>query len=92
MASLVVNVQYCMMCVWQVFLREVERQRLQDLLHQEVLRRIVSLQRRFRALLERKHFIRMRQAACQIQVRLGSMNDLSGKPGNIRSAIAILVA
>ncbi|XP_039546732.1 unconventional myosin-IXAa isoform X7 [Pimephales promelas] len=50
-----------------VFLREVERQRLQDLLHQEVLRRIVSLQRRFRALLERKHFIRMRQAACQIQ-------------------------
>ncbi|XP_056089183.1 unconventional myosin-IXAa isoform X6 [Rhinichthys klamathensis goyatoka] len=50
-----------------VFLREVERQRLQDLLHQEVLRRIVTLQRRFRALLERNHFIRMRQAACQIQ-------------------------
>lgn len=59
------------MCVWQVFLREVERQRLQDLLHQEVLRRIVTLQRRFRALLERNNFIRMRQAACQIQVRLG---------------------
>ncbi|CAM4532021.1 unnamed protein product [Leuciscus chuanchicus] len=50
-----------------VFLREVERQRLQDLLHQEVLRRIVTLQRRFRALLERNSFIRMRQAACQIQ-------------------------
>ncbi|XDV17395.1 hypothetical protein PO909_023257 [Leuciscus waleckii] len=50
-----------------VFLREVERQRLQDLLHQEVLRRIVTLQRRFRALLERNGFIRMRQAACQIQ-------------------------
>ncbi|XP_077057729.1 unconventional myosin-IXAa isoform X5 [Siphateles boraxobius] len=50
-----------------VFLREVERQRLQDLLHQEVLRRIVTLQRRFRALLERNHFIRMRRAACQIQ-------------------------
>ncbi|KAK7169753.1 hypothetical protein R3I94_000100 [Phoxinus phoxinus] len=50
-----------------VFLREVERQRLQDLLHQEVLRRIVTLQRRFRALLERNHFIRMRRAAGQIQ-------------------------
>ncbi|XP_073669193.1 unconventional myosin-IXAa isoform X2 [Paramisgurnus dabryanus] len=50
-----------------VFLREVERQRLQDLLHQEVLRRIVNLQRRFRALLERKNYLRMRQAACHIQ-------------------------
>ncbi|XP_067311383.1 unconventional myosin-IXAa isoform X4 [Pseudorasbora parva] len=50
-----------------VFLREVERQRLQDLLHQEVLRRIINLQRRFRALLERKNFLRMRQAAGQIQ-------------------------
>ncbi|XP_066503018.1 unconventional myosin-IXAa isoform X4 [Hoplias malabaricus] len=50
-----------------VFLREVERQRLQDLLHQEVLRRIVCLQRRFRALLERKYFLRMRESACLIQ-------------------------
>ncbi|XP_045083105.1 unconventional myosin-IXAb isoform X4 [Coregonus clupeaformis] len=50
-----------------VFLREAERQRLQALLHTEVLRRIVTLQRRFRARLERKHFIRMRQAADVIQ-------------------------
>ncbi|XP_051808586.1 unconventional myosin-IXa-like isoform X11 [Acanthochromis polyacanthus] len=50
-----------------VFLREAERQRLQTLLHQEVLRRIVTLQRRFRAVLERKHFVSMRQAACAIQ-------------------------
>lgn len=53
----------------QVFLREAERQRLQTLLHQEVLRRIVMLQRRFRAVLERKHFVNMRRAACTIQVR-----------------------
>uniref|UniRef100_A0A8C1RH14 Myosin IXAa n=1 Tax=Cyprinus carpio TaxID=7962 RepID=A0A8C1RH14_CYPCA len=53
-----------------VFLRETERQRLQDLLHQEVLRRIINLQRRYRALLERKNFLRMRQAASQIQVPL----------------------
>nr|XP_019934619.1 PREDICTED: unconventional myosin-IXa-like isoform X2 [Paralichthys olivaceus] len=50
-----------------VFLREVERQRLQTLLHQGVLRRIVTLQRRFRAVLERKHFVDMRRAACAIQ-------------------------
>ncbi|XP_076588668.1 unconventional myosin-IXAa isoform X2 [Chaetodon auriga] len=50
-----------------VFLREAERQRLQALLHAEVLRRIVTLQRRFRAQLERKQFVRMRDAAVCIQ-------------------------
>ncbi|XP_027147329.1 unconventional myosin-IXa-like isoform X3 [Larimichthys crocea] len=50
-----------------VFLREAERQRLQTLLHQEVLRRIVTLQQRFRAVLERKHFVNMRQSASVIQ-------------------------
>lgn len=50
-----------------VFLRESERQRLQALLHTEVLRRIVTLQRRFRARLERKQFVRMRDAAICIQ-------------------------
>lgn len=52
----------------QVFLREAARQRLQALLHGEVLRLIVALQRRFRALLERKNFVRMREAAACIQV------------------------
>uniref|UniRef100_A0A3Q3QU98 Myosin IXA n=1 Tax=Monopterus albus TaxID=43700 RepID=A0A3Q3QU98_MONAL len=51
----------------QVFLREAERQRLQVLLHREVLRLIVMLQRRFRAWLERKRFVRMRRAAICIQ-------------------------
>ncbi|MEQ2204912.1 hypothetical protein XENOCAPTIV_020863, partial [Xenoophorus captivus] len=50
-----------------VFLREAERQRLQTLLHQEVLRRIVMLQRHFRAVLERRHFVSIRQAARVIQ-------------------------
>nr|XP_046249649.1 unconventional myosin-IXAa isoform X4 [Scatophagus argus] len=50
-----------------VFLREAERQRLQALLHKEVLRRIVMLQRRFRAQLERRQFVRMREAAICIQ-------------------------
>ncbi|XP_070694720.1 unconventional myosin-IXAa isoform X3 [Pempheris klunzingeri] len=50
-----------------VFLREAERQCLQALLHGEVLRRIVTLQRRFRARLERKQFVKMRGAAICIQ-------------------------
>uniref|UniRef100_A0A8C3AVI1 Myosin IXA n=1 Tax=Cyclopterus lumpus TaxID=8103 RepID=A0A8C3AVI1_CYCLU len=50
-----------------VFFREAERQRLQAVLHAEVLRRIVTLQRRFRALRERKQFVRMREAALCIQ-------------------------
>ncbi|KAM5242829.1 unconventional myosin-IXa isoform 1-T11 [Hipposideros larvatus] len=50
-----------------VFLKEQERQHLQDLLHQEVLRRIVLLQRWFRALLCRQHFLRLRQASVIIQ-------------------------
>ncbi|XP_062255594.1 unconventional myosin-IXAa isoform X4 [Platichthys flesus] len=50
-----------------VFLREAERQRLQAILHREVLRLIVMLQRRFRARLERRHFVRMREAAICIQ-------------------------
>uniref|UniRef100_A0A673CVH5 Myosin IXAa n=1 Tax=Sphaeramia orbicularis TaxID=375764 RepID=A0A673CVH5_9TELE len=50
-----------------VFLREAERQRLQALLHTEVLRFIVLLQRQFRAQLERKQFVKMREAAICIQ-------------------------
>ncbi|XP_028999561.1 unconventional myosin-IXAa isoform X3 [Betta splendens] len=50
-----------------VFLREAERQRLRALLHGEVIRLIVLLQRRFRARLERKQFVRMREAAACIQ-------------------------
>ncbi|XP_029313509.1 unconventional myosin-IXAa isoform X2 [Cottoperca gobio] len=50
-----------------VFLREAERQRLQAVLHTEVFRRIVTLQQRFRARLERMQFVRMREAAICIQ-------------------------
>ncbi|XP_046506032.1 unconventional myosin-IXa isoform X1 [Equus quagga] len=50
-----------------VFLKEQERQHLQDLLHQEVLRRIIVLQRWFRALLCRQRFLHLRQASIIIQ-------------------------
>ncbi|XP_049708658.1 unconventional myosin-IXa isoform X8 [Elephas maximus indicus] len=50
-----------------VFLKEQERQHLQDLLHREVLRRIIVLQRRFRVLLCRQQFLRLRRASVIIQ-------------------------
>ncbi|RXM96956.1 Unconventional myosin-IXb [Acipenser ruthenus] len=51
----------------KVFMKEAERQRLQDTLHKEVIRKIIFLQRWFRAQLERRHYLRMRQAATTIQ-------------------------
>ncbi|KFU95832.1 Unconventional myosin-IXa, partial [Chaetura pelagica] len=50
-----------------VFVKERERQLLQDLLHQEVLRRITLLQRWFRSLLCRRQFLSSRHAALVIQ-------------------------
>uniref|UniRef100_A0A672UFN3 Myosin IXA n=2 Tax=Strigops habroptila TaxID=2489341 RepID=A0A672UFN3_STRHB len=50
-----------------VFVKERERQLLQDLLHQEVLRRIMLLQRWFRSMLCRRQFLSLRQAAVIIQ-------------------------
>ncbi|XP_065589738.1 unconventional myosin-IXa isoform X2 [Cyrtonyx montezumae] len=50
-----------------VFVKERERQLLQDLLHQEVLRRITLLQCWFRSMLCRRQFLHMRQAAVIIQ-------------------------
>ncbi|XP_041861931.1 unconventional myosin-IXb isoform X3 [Melanotaenia boesemani] len=51
----------------KVFLKELERQQLQDMLHKEVMRKIIFLQRWFRARLQRKEFLDMRQAAILIQ-------------------------
>ncbi|XP_068598341.1 unconventional myosin-IXAa [Brachionichthys hirsutus] len=67
LAQLDLQPDRCQVGRTMVFLREAERQRLQALLHREVLRRIVTLQRRFRAQLERKQFVRMRAAAICIQ-------------------------
>lgn len=53
-------------------MKERERQLLQDLLHQEVLRRITLLQRWVRSLLCRRHFLSLRHAAITIQVGAGA--------------------
>lgn len=55
----------------QVFLKETERQALQETLHREVVRKILLLQSWFRGVLERRHFLQMRQAAITIQVPQG---------------------
>nr|XP_020447008.1 unconventional myosin-IXb-like isoform X2 [Monopterus albus] len=51
----------------KVFLKEKERQLLQDTLNKEVMRRIVILQRWFRVCLIRLHFVQKRDAAMIIQ-------------------------
>ncbi|XP_063131156.1 unconventional myosin-IXb isoform X16 [Rattus norvegicus] len=51
----------------KVFLKETERQALQERLHGEVLRRILLLQSWFRMVLERRHFVQMKHAALTIQ-------------------------
>ncbi|XP_058250213.1 unconventional myosin-IXb-like isoform X2 [Hemibagrus wyckioides] len=51
----------------KVFLKEMERQKLQDTLHKEVMRRILLLQRWFRACLARKHFLLKKRAIIIVQ-------------------------
>ncbi|XP_051549383.1 unconventional myosin-IXb-like isoform X2 [Myxocyprinus asiaticus] len=51
----------------KVYLKELERQKLQDILHKDVMHKIIFLQRWFRAKMERWDFIRMREAAILIQ-------------------------
>lgn len=62
---------WCVLSV-QVFLKELERQKLLDTLHKDVMRKIIFLQRWFRARLQRKEFLDMRQAAILIQVNTGA--------------------
>ncbi|XP_065555667.1 unconventional myosin-IXb isoform X2 [Lathamus discolor] len=51
----------------KVFMKEAERQRLQDTLHKEVIRKIILLQSWLRMVLERRRFLRTRQAAVVLQ-------------------------
>ncbi|XP_019393919.1 PREDICTED: unconventional myosin-IXb isoform X2 [Crocodylus porosus] len=51
----------------KVFMKEAERQILQEALHKEVIRKIIHLQSWLRMVLERRRFLRMRQAAITLQ-------------------------
>ncbi|XP_043838415.1 unconventional myosin-IXb isoform X10 [Dromiciops gliroides] len=51
----------------KVFLKETERQILQETLHKEVIQKIILLQSWTRMVLERRHFLQVKQAAITIQ-------------------------
>ncbi|XP_053537149.1 unconventional myosin-IXb isoform X3 [Ictalurus punctatus] len=51
----------------KVFLKEMERQKLQNTLHKEEMRRILLLQRWFQACLTRKHFLMRKRAIITVQ-------------------------
>ncbi|CAL8308382.1 unnamed protein product [Lota lota] len=51
----------------KVYLKELERQHLQDTLHKDVMSKIIFLQRWFRARLQRTEYLHMRQAAILLQ-------------------------
>ncbi|NXW46174.1 MYO9B protein, partial [Nyctiprogne leucopyga] len=51
----------------KVFMKESQRQILQDTLHKEVIRKIILLQSWLRMVLERRRFLRTRQAAIVLQ-------------------------
>lgn len=55
-------------------MKEAERQILQDTLHKEVIRKIILLQSWLRMVLERRRFLKMRQAAVVLQVSSGITN------------------
>lgn len=55
-------------------MKEAERQILQETLHKEVIRKIILLQSWLRMVLERRRFLRTRQAAIVLQVSLRIAN------------------
>ncbi|KGL88089.1 Unconventional myosin-IXb, partial [Charadrius vociferus] len=65
--KLKLNENYYQIGTTKVFMKEAERQILQDTLHKEVIRKIILLQSWLRMVLERRRFLRTRQAAIVLQ-------------------------
>ncbi|XP_050177070.1 unconventional myosin-IXb isoform X5 [Myiozetetes cayanensis] len=65
--KLKLNESYYQIGKTKVFMKEAERQILQDTLHKEVIRKIILLQSWLRMVLERRRFLRTRQAALVLQ-------------------------
>ncbi|NXM02567.1 MYO9B protein, partial [Tyrannus savana] len=65
--KLKLNENYYQIGKTKVFMKEAERQILQDTLHKEVIRKIILLQSWLRMVLERRRFLRTRQAALVLQ-------------------------
>lgn len=52
----------------KIFMRESQKQKLDGLLHQTILSRIILIQRWYRAKYQRRHFLCLRTAVVKIQV------------------------
>ncbi|KAJ7415215.1 hypothetical protein WISP_79267 [Willisornis vidua] len=65
--KLKLNENYYQIGKTKVFMKEAERQILQDTLHKEVIRKIILLQSWLRMVLERRRFLRARQSAVVLQ-------------------------
>lgn len=52
----------------KIFLREIEKIKLDYFLHQQIMASIVRIQRWYRAVLERRQFLRMHDAVIKLQV------------------------
>ncbi|KFQ73710.1 Unconventional myosin-IXb, partial [Phoenicopterus ruber ruber] len=65
--KLKLNENYYQIGTTKIFMKEAERQILQDTLHKEVIRKIILLQSWLRMVLERRRFLRTRQAAIVLQ-------------------------
>ncbi|XP_075300110.1 unconventional myosin-IXb isoform X6 [Opisthocomus hoazin] len=65
--KLKLNENYYQIGMTKIFMKEAERQMLQDTLHKEVMRKIILLQSWLRMVLERRRFLRTRQAAIVLQ-------------------------
>ncbi|XP_017691913.1 PREDICTED: unconventional myosin-IXb isoform X5 [Lepidothrix coronata] len=65
--KLKLNESYYQIGKTKVFMKEAERQILQDTLHKEVIRKIILLQSWLRMVLERRRFLRTQQAAIVLQ-------------------------
>ncbi|NXN46275.1 MYO9B protein, partial [Rhinoptilus africanus] len=65
--KLKLNENYYQIGMTKVFMKEAERQILQDTLHKEVIRKIILLQSWLRMVLEKRRFLRTRQAAIVLQ-------------------------
>ncbi|XP_059687772.1 unconventional myosin-IXb [Gavia stellata] len=67
LTKLKLDENYYQIGMTKVFMKEAERQILQDTLHKEVIRKIILLQSWLRMVLERRRFLRTKQAAIVLQ-------------------------
>ncbi|XP_040177151.1 unconventional myosin-IXb isoform X4 [Rana temporaria] len=76
----------------KVFMKEPERQKLQDTLHQAVIKKITLLQSLFLMVVDRRNFLRMKSAAATIQAFWRSYRVRCGLEARKNAAVCIQAA